>query len=141
MSRGTEKKRGEIQKCFRAKFRNKRTGVAGVRGPRDSHQVGGTGRQGCGPGADEGAVAAEMLKILIFVRYTGKNQPWSAASAFLLPPSALGLSSEPMHLPVLAQHLCPSPLCHGHLQIHQKCMKSPAGMCHGLAGGFSTLGK
>lgn len=58
------------------------------------------------------------------------------------PPSALGLCSESMHLPVLPLHLCSSSLCHGHLQIHQeKCVKSPAGMCHGLTAVFSTPGK
>lgn len=43
-------KRGQTQKYFRAKLRTKRTGVAGARGPRDSHHVGGTGPQGCEPG-------------------------------------------------------------------------------------------
>lgn len=56
--------------------------MAGVRGARESHQVGGTGPQGCEPDADGGAAAAKVLKILIFVRYTGKNQPCSAAPAF-----------------------------------------------------------
>lgn len=142
LSWGSTRKRVQTKNYFRAKFRNKRTGVAGVRGPRDIHQVGGTGPQGCEPSADAGAVAAKMLKILVFVRYTGKNKSWSAASGFLLPPSAFDLCNEPVHLPVLSQHLCPSPLCHGHLQIHQeKSMKSAAGMCRGLAGGFSTLSK
>lgn len=35
---------------------------------------------------------------------------------FLLPLSAFNLHSELMYLPVLFQHLCPSPLCHWYLQ-------------------------
>lgn len=135
-----KKKRGQTQKYFRTKFRNKSAGSGWCKGSKRSQQVGGAGPQGCEPGAGVGAVAAKMLKIMIFVRYTGENQPWSAASAFLLPPSPFDLCSEPVYLPVLSQHL--AHLCHGLLQIHQeRCMNSSAGVCHGLADVFSTPGK
>lgn len=104
--------------------------MADVWGPGDSHQVGGTGPQGCEPGADVGVVAAKMLKIIM-----GKP------GVLLQPFFSLHLLLTRAVTPCISLS-CPSTFPISSLMgTCKSTRRNPAGVCHGLADVFCTLGK